>query len=502
MLIEFLQKINGMIWNIYFIYFFLAMGAVFTILTRFVQIAHFKDMLKLLFSSKATDSGISSFQAISMSLAGRIGTGNVAGVATAIALGGPGAVFWMWVTAFLGSATAYIENSLGQIYKSKVDGEYRGGMPFYIKKGLGLRKLGLVVAFATIIGNGFFLMTIQSNTISVAWTSALGVSPILTGIFIATLFGVIIIGGVKRIAKASEILVPVSGVLYIVICAILLALNWSYVDDVFLLIIKSAFGLEATFGGLIGSAVSWGVQRGVFSNGAGHGMETFEGSAAEVNHPAEQGLVNAFAVYIDTWVVCSATAFMILITGMYNVEGAGVANIPGVGAGAEFVQLAFESKFTGFGAIFLAITLFFFCFTTMTAYYYKTETCFAYIKEDLNLGDTSTFRLIVQFIILIFAFVGTIITMETAWAFGDLAIGSMAYVNVIVLMLLLKPALKTLQDYKTQKRNKVEVMTFDPVKLGIKGADYWEEVAGRQNSSNHYEEEVSSKVYGDKVLSN
>ncbi|MFD1415047.1 alanine/glycine:cation symporter family protein [Oceanobacillus jeddahense] len=482
MLADILYKIVDLIWNNYFIFFFLIMGVVFSVLTRFVQITHLKDMFRLLFKSKATESGISSFQAISMTLGGRIGTGNIAGVATAIAFGGPGAVFWMWVTAFLGSSTAFIENTLGQIYKSKIDGEYRGGMPFYIKKGLGLRKVGILVAIATIIGNGFFLMTIQSNTISASFESALGVPAVVTGIIVVALLAVIIIGGVKRIAKAAELMIPIMGILYVAVCGILLITHWNYIGEVFMLIINSAFGLDATFGGLVGSAVSWGVQRGVFSNGAGHGMETFEGSAAEVDHPAEQGLVNALAVYIDTWIICSATAFMILVTGMFNVESGGITNIPGIEAGSGYVQLAVESTLTGFGSIFLAISLFFFCFTTMMAYYYKTETCFAYIKEDLNLGNTSFIRLLVKCTIILFAFIGTVVSMETAWAFGDVGIGGMAYINVIALIFLVKPALSALKDYNYQKQNPNAVVTFDPVKIGIKGADYWEKKLQEKNN--------------------
>ena len=469
---DFINWLSGIVWNQFFIYAFLVIGLFFTIATRFVQVTEIKDMIKLTFSRKDSESGISSFQALSMSLGSRVGTGNIAGVATAIALGGPGAVFWMWLMAFLGAATSFVEITLAQVFKSKQDGEYRGGNPYYIDKGLGFTKLAVAFAILTIIAKGFMLMNIQSNTVAVAVEGAFGVHPGWAGIFLVALFALIIFGGVKRIAKVSELAVPFMAIGYLIVTAIVVIANASLIPEMFQLIVSSALGAEATFGGLIGSAIAWGVQRGFFSNAAGSGGETFEAGAAEVSHPAKQGLVQSFAVYIDTWIICSATAFMILITGMFNVEGAGVANIPGVEAGATNVQMAVDTVIPGFGYTFLAIALFFFCFTTMLSYYYKSETSLAFIKSKMK-AKQPWMEYLLKIGVLTFAFTGTVITTESAWTIGDIGLGTMAYVNLFGVILLTKTALIVLKDYREQKKLGLDP-EFDPVKLGIKNADFWE----------------------------
>lgn len=408
-----------------------------------------------------------------MSLGSRIGTGNVAGVATAITLGGPGAVFWMWVMSFFGAATSFIEITLSQVYKSKVNGELRGGTPYFIEKGLGFGKLGIIFAILTTLATGFFLMNIQSNTIAASMEGAFGIPPYVIGIILVLLMGLCVFGGVKRIAKTAEYLVPFMAIGYIIVCIIILGFNFRAIPDLFSLIISSAFVAEATFGGMIGAAISWEVQRGFFSNAAGAGSETYEGAAAEVSHPAKQGLVQELAVYVDTWIICSATAFMILITGMYNVEGAAsVVNVPGVEAGSVNVQLAVDTVLPGIGSAFMAIALFFFCFTTMITYYYKTESSTTYIIGHSNKKE-KLFLFSLRAGILIFAFVGAIVSASTALAMGDIGLGSMAYLNLISTLLLSGVALKVLKDYKEQKKAGKDPV-FDPVKLGIKNADYWE----------------------------
>ncbi|KXH83915.1 sodium:alanine symporter family protein [Sporosarcina sp. HYO08] len=493
---DFFNWLSGMVWNQYFIYCFLGVGLFFSVATRFVQLTHLKDMVKLMFQRKSSDSGVSSFQAISMSLGSRVGTGNIAGVATAIALGGPGAIFWMWLMAFLGAATSFIEITLGQVYKSKQDGEYRGGPSYYIEKGLGLKKFAFAYAVLTIVANGFLLMNIQSNTVAVSMKEAFGINPLFTGILMAVLLAMIVFGGVKRIAKVSEFVVPFMAIGYLLVCLIILAANVTAIPAVFQLIFSSAFGAEATFGGIIGSAIAWGVQRGFFSNAAGSGGETFEGSAAEVSHPAKQGLVQALAVYIDTWVICSATAFMILITGMYNVHPSGsealATNVPGVEAGSMNVQLAVDSVFTGFGYLFIALALFFFCFTTMISYYYKSETSLAYIHRSMR-GGKKLLGAVLKIGVLFFVVTGSIITASTAWTLGDIGLGSMAYLNIVAILLLTKPALKVLKDYREQKRAGIDPV-FDPVKLGIENADYWEnEYPANQTKS---KQPTTKKTYG------
>lgn len=467
--------LNGYVWSPVLVYLFLGIGLLYTILTRFVQVRFLKDMIKLSLRGGGSKAGVSSFQALTMSLGSRVGTGNIAGVATAIAFGGPGAVFWMWVTAFLGSATSFIEITLTQVYKSKIDGQYRGGTPFYIEKGLKLKWFAVISAILTLIVMGALWPGVQANTVALAMNNAFGLSPSITGIIIAILLGFIIFGGVKRIARSAEIMVPFMALGYIIVCIIILTLNYSQIPAVFSLIFTSAFDLNATFGGLIGSAIAWGVQRGVYSNAAGLGSETFESGAAEVSHPAKQGLVQSFSVYIDTLLICSATAFMILVTGMYDVKPEGMAPIVNKLGNVEpslYTQLAVQSVFPKFGAAFLALSLFFFCFTTLVSYYYKAETNLVFLKH--NRGMKSIWpNHVLKVLLLVAVFYGSVKSAGAAWAMGDLGMGAMAWINLTVIFLLTKTALKVLKDYERQKKEGKDPV-FDPVKLGIADADFWE----------------------------
>jgi AGCS family alanine or glycine:cation symporter len=472
---DIINWLNGYVWSPVLVYLLLGIGLMYTILTRFLQVRFFKEMIKLIFESKGSKAGVNSFQSLALSLGGRIGVGNVAGVATAISLGGPGAVFWMWLAAFFGSATSFVEITLTQVYKRKIDGEYRGGVPFYIEKGLNQKWFAIISAILTLLVMGFLWPGVQANTVALAMQGAFGISPIITGIFVVILLGAIIFGGIKRIAKYSEIVVPIMASIYIIMCLIILTVNIAKIPSVITLILTSAFHLNATFGGIIGSAIAWGVQRGVYANGAGLGSETFESGCAEVSHPAKQGLVQAFSVYIDTFLVCTSTAFMILITGMYDVKPAGIAPITnklGNVAPSMYTQLAVDSVFHKFGAAFIAVALLFFCFTTLTSYYYKAETNFAFLRDILKIKSTWPNQ-ILKVILLGTVLYGCVRTAATVWAMGDLGTGAMAWVNLIVLFLLTKTALKVLKDYERQKKMGKNPV-FKPVKLGIKGADFWE----------------------------
>src|SRR5699024_5196857 len=478
-----IEWLSELVWNQVFIFAFLVIGLLFTIVTKFVQVTQIKDMIKFTFTGGSSSSGISSFQALSMSLGSRVGTGNIAGVVTAITLGGPGAVFWMWRMAFLGAATSFIEVTLAQIFKSKLKGEYRGGPPFFMDKGLGLKKLAIAYALLTIIANGFLLMNIQSNTVAIAMEDAFGINRVITGIFLVGVLALVVFGGVKRIAKTAELAVPFMAIGYIIMALILIFANFSAIPEVFRVIISSAFGADATFGGIVGSALSWGIQRGYFSNAAGSGGETFEGAAAEVSHPVKQGLVQSFAVYIDTWVICSMTAFMVIITGMYNVEEAGVNNVPGVVAGGSNVQLSIDSVFAGWGKAFLAISLLLFCFTTMISYYYKSDTSLSYLTVS---KERPWANYLMKFGIMVFVFEGTVISAEAAWTAGDVGLGSMAYLNLFAILFLFKHALVALKDYKEQKKSGKDPV-FEPLRLGIKNADFWEEKNKKEASNSESE---------------
>ncbi len=471
---DFVGFLNGILWSQPVIYAILGVGLLFSILTRFLQVRHIKDMFVLMFKGKSSKQGISSFQALSVALSGRVGTGNIAGTATAIAMGGPGAVFWMWTIAFIGAGSAFVESTLGQIYKVNQDGQYRGGPAYYIEKGIGWKWFAVIFAFSAVIALSLLLPGIQSNSIASGMENAFGISKTYTGIGLVILIGIIIFGGIRRIATVAQYVVPFMAVAYMIVALIIVAMNISQFPAVISLIVKSAFAVDSAFGGIVGMAVAWGVKRGVFSNEAGQGTGPHAAAAAEVSHPAKQGLVQAASVYIDTLLVCSATAFMILVTGMYNVKDAAgnfiVENLPGVEEGPAFTQNAIESVMPGFGASFVAIALFFFAFTTIMAYYYMAETNVAYMLRGKN---NLIAMFILKAVLLVATFYGAIRKAGLAWDLGDVGLGLMVWLNLIAILILAKPALAALKDYEQQKKQGLDPV-FDPVKLGIKNADYWE----------------------------
>ncbi|MEG5693487.1 alanine/glycine:cation symporter family protein [Enterobacter quasihormaechei] len=470
---ELVSAINGVIWSPALIFLCLGVGLYFSLRSRFLQLRHIKHMITLMFEGRPTEAGVSSFQALTMTLAGRVGTGNIAGVATAITFGGPGALFWMWVVAFLGASSAFVESTLGQVYKEKINGEYRGGPAFYIEKGLGVKWYAWLFAIVTIFSCGLLLPGVQANSIGASLDIAFGLSPNVTAAILALLLSFIIFGGVKRIASFSSMVVPFMALGYIIVACVIIAINIDQLPAVILLIWKSAFGLEAGFGAILGQAIMWGVKRGVYSNEAAQGTGPHASSAAAVSHPVKQGLVQAFSVYIDTLFVCSATGFMLLITGLYNVQGVDGAalytGIAGVAAGPGYVQTAMESMMPGFGNYFVAIALFFFAFTTIIAYYYIAETNIAYINRKIH-RPWLTFLL--KLCLMASTVYGTVRTADLAWGLGDIGVGLMAWLNIIAIVLLHKKAFASLKDYETQNAQGLDPQ-FDPVRLGLKNADYW-----------------------------
>lgn len=466
--------INDIVWSNALIVLCLGAGIYFSFVTRFLQIRYFKEMIRLLFDGSSSEKGVSSFQAFAISIAGRVGTGNIAGVATAIAMGGPGAVFWMWLIAFLGSASAFVEATLGQMYKQVENGQYRGGPAYYIEKGLGIKWYAMLFAGATILSTAFFLPGVQSNSIANSIDNAFNIPVEITGLVVTALLALVVFGGVKRIGKVAEIVVPFMAAAYVLMAVIIIYLNFSEIPGVIALIVKSAFGLEPAYSGILGMAISWGIKRGIYSNEAGQGTAPHAASAAEVSHPAKQGLVQAFSVYVDTLFICTATALMIIFTGQYNVSndkgGFIVENLPGVAIGPEYTQNAISTHFPTIGSGFVALALLFFAFTTIMAYYYIAETNLSY----LNKNGTSKWKLwMLRALLLLTVFYGSIRTAEMAWTLGDIGVGIMAWLNIIAILLLRKPALKALKDYKTQRRAGLDP-TFDPKSLGIDNADFWE----------------------------
>lgn len=492
---ELVNTINGIIWSPALIALCLGAGLYFSIRSRFLQVRHAREMTRLMMDGKASDQGVSSFQALTMTLAGRVGTGNIAGVATAITFGGPGAVFWMWAVAFLGASSAFVESTLGQVYKEQINGQYRGGPAFYIEKGLGMKWYAWIFAIATVFATGLLLPGVQANSIGEGLKTAMGIDPNVTAAILAIALGFIIFGGVKRIATFAEIVVPFMALGYIIVACVVIFLNLHQLPGVLKLIFSSAFGLDAGFGAMIGMAIQWGVKRGVYSNEAGQGTGPHASSAAEITHPAKQGLVQGFSVYIDTLLVCSATAFMLLITGQYNVEGAGgkaiYTGVQGVAAGPGYVQTALENALPGFGSLFVAIALFFFAFTTIVAYYYIAETNIAYINRKVH-RPWLTFALKVGMIAA--TVYGTVKTADMAWALGDIGVGLMAWLNLVAILLLRNVAFKCLNDYEAQKAAGLDPQ-FDPVAMGIDNADYWKVLAAKRLESTPVaDEQVALKV--------
>src|SRR5210317_1875131 len=482
--------LNVIVWSDALIYLALGAGLFYSILTRFVQVRLFREMIRLLFSSKESERGISSFQALAVSLSGRVGTGNIAGVAAAIGFGGPGAVFWMWVVAFLGSATAYVESALGQIYKKEdEDGQYRGGPAYYIEKAMGQKWYAWIFAMATIFACGVLLPGVQSNSIGNAANLAVGgdammpfiggpvpLTKFITAILVVAALGIIIFGGVKRIAHVTQVVVPFMALGYILMSLGIVITHITELPGIIALIFNDAFTPMAG----VGAAIGWGVKRGVYSNEAGQGTGPHAAAASEVQHPAQQGLVQAFSVYVDTLFVCSATAFMILITQQYYVTGLDVAVSGGLlgpdvlANSPAFTQYALESVVGGFGKTFVAFALFFFAFTTILAYYYIAETNVAYIRRSIRIPGEIT---VLKVMMLGAVFYGTVRTADLAWALGDMGVGLMAWLNIVgilILFLMGKPALKALKDYEAQMKAGVTRYTFDPKKLGIRNADFWE----------------------------
>ncbi|WP_170008500.1 alanine/glycine:cation symporter family protein [Bacillus fonticola] len=465
---------NGILWSTPMIIFIIGVGLLFSILTRFLQLRLIKDMVKQLFGGKSSKAGISSFQAFAVALSGRVGTGNIVGTATAIGFGGPGAVFWMWAIAFVGAGTSFVESTLAQIYKVKQDGEYRGGPAYYIEKGIGWKWYGIVFSIATVIALSFLMPGVQANAIASTIDNAFGIATWVTGLVVAIVLALVIFGGVRRIANVAQVVVPFMAIVYVLVSLVIVAMNVTELPAVISLIFSSAFGAEATFGGILGAAISWGVKRGLYSNEAGQGTGPHAAAAAEVSHPAKQGLVQAFSVYIDTWLVCSATAFMIIFTGMYNTEAPDgtmiVENLPGLEA-ADFTQAAVESVLPGFGSGFVAISLLFFAFTTIMAYYYMAETNVAYLIR----GKSNKWAMFVLKLVLVGAvYFGSVKTAANAWVFGDIGLGLMVWLNLVAILILAKPALTALKDYEAQKKQGLDPV-FDPEKLGIDNADYWVE---------------------------
>lgn len=448
--------ISDIIWSPVLVVFLVAAGIYFTVGTRFVQIRKIRTMLRILSPENRRKKGdkISSFDALCLSVSGRVGTGNIVGVATAIAIGGPGAIFWMWMVALLGASSAFVESTLAQLYKFKYNNMWLGGPFCYISNGLKCRWLAVLFAIVTVIGNGLFATTVQSNSLAGAVFNSFHLGHVWSGIILAFLIACVIVGGRKRIFNMASVVAPVMALGYLAATVIVLAFNWRGIPSAFGSIITNAFGINPLCGGILGSTIMMGVKRGLFSNEAGQGTGAIPSASADVEYPAEQGIAQSFSVYIDTLFVCTCTALMILTTGCFNVIDPDtgemlVANVPELGDNyVSYTQSAVDKAFPGIGGGFVSIALFFFVFTSLMAYYFYSETSVICMCRNRS---PKTVKLLINLLKALFItaiIYGAVKESNLVWTLTDIGVGAMVWINIIAILLLSKQAFKALKDYE------------------------------------------------------
>lgn len=450
---ETLQQIintaNDVLWTYILIAMLLGCAVYFTWRTRFVQFRNLREMLRLLTEGapKSTDGQrqVSSFQAFAVSIASRVGTGNLAGVATAIAVGGAGAVFWMWIIALLGSVNAFVESTLAQLYKRKDKDSYIGGPAYYMQYGLGKRWMGALFAVLIAVTFGFAFNSVQSNTICAAWEHAFGIDHTWMGIGLTVTTLAIIFGGIHRIARVSSWLVPIMAVGYIVLALGVVIVNITELPSVIGHIVSSAFGWEQALGGGMGAAVMQGIKRGLFSNEAGMGSAPNVAATATVTHPAKQGFIQALGVFTDTLVICSCTAFIILVS-----DPTPDASLNGI----QLTQAAFTAQVGQLGSVFVAIAILLFAFSSIIGNYYYGESNIRFIsRRPIYLW---AYRILVGAMVMC----GAVMSLDLAWSLADVTMGLMTVCNLIAIVLLARQALWLLRDYTDKKRRGIDSPTF------------------------------------------
>lgn len=446
-----LEMLNDFLSGKLLIVLIVGLGSYFTLRSRFVQFRHFGHMFSVFKESIRGSAGqLSSFQALMLSLAGRVGAGNIAGVGVAVTLGGPGAVFWMWVTALVGMSSSFFECTLAQAYKrADGDGLYRGGPAYYIQHGLKLRWMALTFAVLLLVTYGFAFNGLQSFTMTHSLENAFGLPVHYTGLALAVLLGLVFIGGIKRIAAVSDLLVPVKTLAYIAVTLYVIVSQIELVPDMLVTIVKSAFGLEPAFAGLLGSAIVMGVKRGVFANEAGLGSAPNVAAVAAVKHPVAQGVVQAFSVFLDTFVICTCTALLILLSGFYT---------PGFeGDGIVLTQNSLAAVVGDWGRIFVSVALSLFVFTCILYNYYLGENALQFL-----VGRGRTPLLVYRGLVLALIFWGSMQNLSTVFAFADITMTCLAFVNLAALAMLIKVGLRLMRDYDRQRAAGIATPVFDP----------------------------------------
>lgn len=474
MLAEINDFLNNLIWGNILIYLLPALGIFFTVSSRFVQFRYFFKMFNILRHTEHDKEGhISSFQALMLSVAGRVGGGNIAGVAVAITLGGPGAVFWMWVIGLIGMSTSFFECSLAQLYKEK-DGEdscvYRGGPAYYVTKALGQRWLGVIISVLLMITFGFAFNATQSFIITTSFQSSFDIPTYVTGIALTVLFAFAVFGGIKRITKFSEVIVPIMAVGYLLIAIVVIALNISQIPALITMIVHEAFSPSSAIAGGLGAVLLQGAKRGMFSNEAGLGSAPNVAAVAYVAHPVQQGIVQSFSVFIDTIILCSCTAFIILLSGVYTPGASGVD-------GVLLTQNALIEHIGPLGGYFVTIALLLFGFSSILYNYYLAENSLNFFSK----GNKVLFTLFRLFVVGLIIW-GSLQDLGAIFSFADLSMGLLAVLNMIAIALLYKPVLKLIKGYDRQiKEGKKPVLRYNDYSEFKIDKKIWKEIVDNIN---------------------
>ncbi|WJY26640.1 alanine/glycine:cation symporter family protein [Sporosarcina trichiuri] len=464
MMTSFLEWVTGpfsnYLWTYVLIGLLLLLGLYFTVGTKFVQFRLFGEMFRLITEKKENEDGVSAFQAFTISAASRVGTGNVTGVALAIGIGGPGAVFWMWVIAMVGMATAFIESTLAQVYKVRDGDTFRGGPAYYMQKALNLRGLGIVFAILLTLCFGFIFNAVQSNTISQSFSDVFHIPDWAVGLILVVMTAVIIFGGVKRIVKVTQAIVPVMAIFYIIVALYIVIINITEIPAMIALIVEHAFGLKEMAGGGIGAAMMQGVRRGLFSNEAGMGSVPNAAATANVTHPAKQGLVQSLGVFFDTIIICSATAFIILLAGLYD---------KGEQDGILLTQASMAEHVGSWAPYFVAIAILFFAFSSIIGNYYYGETNIEFINAH------KLWMTVYRIAVLGMVMFGALAKVQLVWDLADVFMGLMAVLNLIVIAILGRVAFRVLDDFTLQRKNGLNPKFEAKSVPGLKGTECWGE---------------------------
>ncbi|KGK84196.1 alanine/glycine:cation symporter family protein [Clostridium sp. HMP27] len=456
---SFVSFTNNILWSYVLIVLLIAVGLYFTVYLKGPQFKFFGQTFKLLGSGKPKNGkGVSSFQAFCISVASHVGTGNLAGVAIAVSVGGPGALFWMWIIALLGAGSSFVENTLAQVYKVKDKNGYRGGPAYYMEKALGNRKLGIIFSILITISFGLIFNSVQANTITFAFEGAFGLNRLYGAIILIVLTAMVIFGGVKRIAQVAEVIVPVMAVAYVLVALFVILKNITLVPHVFGMIFEGAFGIKQFTGGGMGAAIMMGVKRGLFSNEAGMGSAPNAAATAEVTHPVKQAIMQVFGVFLDTIVICSATGFIVLVSGANQQEGL---------TGIQLTQVALTSQVGAWGNIFIAACIFMFAFSSILGNYYYGESNIEFMN------GSKTVLNIFRFAVIVMVYVGSMSSLDMVWNLADLFMGLMALLNIAVIFKLSKIVSKVAQDYIAQKREGKDPVFYAENIDGLVNVECW-----------------------------